>query len=346
MESKTRQQTIDFDRGSQLALLNNLRFNLPVVVDGKEIPTSEHAMIAVLRVVDDCCSREHRFWRLKKETIGNRSGLSKATVKRAIRALVAIGVLIEIPCKEGGWHASAFGVCWSNLKDFDKRNDQPTIGTSPEAATPVSAAVGRNTRADAACGLSDSSPEVFFAPRPRGHGDTTERSPCTDREVMMTRPRGHDDPSYLSSSSNENSKRFVSSQVDRVEGGKISFDEVEKHGVSASVGDANRDVPEVNFGNIRKQGPSTSGGDARHLQRLIANRLRLRLEDRNASDVSLVTKVAVLCSQGAISECDVHEALEAVRRNRPENPRSYFHVCLNARLGGELNRMLASLGRI
>lgn len=131
----------------------------------------------------------------------------------------------------------------------------------------------------------------------------------------MTPPKGHCDPSSIIVPS---SRPIISTRL---------LDEEEQHD-----------------GALKVEEPPTLV-DARLLAQRIAADLRVG-RDPTRADLELVVKTAKLCALGEIPEHFVHAALSAVKHNRPRNPRSYFHTCMDNALGGagELNRMFASLG--
>lgn len=163
------QQPLGTVRAEQKKLLNHLALPVPCDDKGRKIKTSEGMMLAVLRAIDDVCGGQP-YWALKNETIAKRIKHGKATVKRAVRALLKLEVLIKISNKKSGHRANTYGVCWSNLRDFDSR--KPQAGSCPAEVTP---------RPDSAStGSVPAGQPTFFAPEfgaeARGHCDPSEGS--------------------------------------------------------------------------------------------------------------------------------------------------------------------------
>jgi len=67
---------------------------------------------------------------------------------------------------------------------------------------------------------------------------------------------------------------------------------------------------------------------------------------RVSNDWPLLVKVAWLVADGELSENDLMESLEHIKKIRPKNPASRFHKCLENKaldVGENFNRMLASI---
>ena len=193
------QQQLDFDRGSQLALLRDAQLPARTAKDGRGV--SAAVQKAVLRVIDDH-GRGSEAW-IGYETIAAESSHGVRTVKRAVEALIAASLLIAQPRRcPAGVVVNHYRIVWSELALLRRTRDQappapaqhgaPAIGHVPAAvplASPVTRVAfgnqaGRTSGATSIDEPAERSPGGDFAPE-RSATRTDRSATRTDRSATM-----------------------------------------------------------------------------------------------------------------------------------------------------------------
>ena len=194
-----KQQQLDFDRGSQLALLRDAVLPSRTAKDGRGV--SAAAQRAVLRVIDDH-GRGHEAW-LGFETIALESSHGVRTVKRAVEVLAAASLLIVQPRRcPAGVVCNHYRIVWSELallRRPARENDTPapvrlgapTSGheSAVRLASPVTQAALGNQAERGSVAVDERPERVSGAVcAPERSATITDRSATiTDRSATMAR---------------------------------------------------------------------------------------------------------------------------------------------------------------
>lgn len=175
-QSDPRQQPIEWERGTQLALLRDAR--LPRVAG-----VSQVTLKAVLRSIDDHARRGGECW-ATQETLQAEIGASNVrTVKRAIAALLAASLITCERRKVPGGHrltVNHYRIVWTELALL--RDREPTANNEPQPA-PKSAPIKVTCATEQSDILSDQS-DIFD--RSTGHACHLPRSE-KKRTITATR---------------------------------------------------------------------------------------------------------------------------------------------------------------